>query len=57
MMYSVAYGLPKGIGAGFAAIRRAGGRNKADVIAAKADAREKTGGAIAGLFAKPKPSA
>jgi len=57
MMYSVAYGLPKGIGAGFAAIRRAGGRNKADVISAKADAREKTGGAIAGLFAKPKPSA
>ena len=56
MVYSVAYGLPKGIGAGVAAVRRAGGRNKADIIGAKAEAREKTGGAIAGLFSKPKPS-
>lgn len=57
MVYSVAYGLPKGLGAGVAAIRRAGGKNKVDVIEAKAEAREKRGGAIAGLFAKPKPSA
>ena len=55
--YAGFYGVPKGVLTGVAAIRRAGGRNKADVIGAKAEARERTGGAISGLFAKAKPLA
>ena len=53
IVYSVAYGLPKGIGAGVAEIRRAGGRNKADKIRAKADAKDTTGGIFGRLTRKP----
>lgn len=51
--YAVFYGLPKGIGAGVAEIRRAGGRNKADKIRAKADAKDTTGGIFGRLTRKP----
>jgi len=51
--YAAFYGVPKGLLSGVAEIRRAGGRNKADKIRAKADARDTTGGVFGMLTRKP----
>ncbi len=51
--YAAFYGVPKGLLSGVAEIRRAGGRNKADKIRAKADARDTTGGIFGRLTRKP----
>jgi hypothetical protein len=54
---AITYAVLSGGGAGLGKMISATGTRKAKIINAKAEAKEKTGGAIAGLFAKPKPSA
>jgi hypothetical protein len=54
---AITYAVLSGGGAGLGKVISATGTRKAKIINAKAEAKEKTGGAIAGLFSKPKPSA
>tara|TARA_B100000035_G_scaffold313294_1_gene326677 strand:- start:10657 stop:13962 length:3306 start_codon:yes stop_codon:yes gene_type:complete len=53
---ALTYAALSGGGSGLAKMITATGKRKATIIKAKAEAKDKTGGAIAGLFAKPKPS-